>query len=392
VFHVPLSHVTFEQVERFCREFPEGVRVEYKQEPTNKIPKVISSFANTMGGIWVIGVRTDRANRARLPITGMAGRGGIEEQIVQSAQTSIYPAITPDVRVLNVPNEADRIVAIVKVHESFEAPHAVDSSTRVYVRVASTTQPYELADIDRIEYLLKRRQEPERRREELITQAAGRSPYKSATNRVRVIVSPVYPRGIVVPYESLYERAENLQYRNMLYLKRFRRIHEGITSSQLIARDLDYHFEVSIYGITFFEEPVDTTQTLEVLGTRERVPYLYPVDLLKPLARVLNHAIPLLQETVTNVMIRYELFGLQRVGFRPEFAGRRLTDPQLAVGQYRCVDPHIAVSTRSIIETLGDRRVQVISEIMEQVLWAFDYSNADLENLIGQTLREASLV
>lgn len=34
-----------------CRSFPEGVRVQYKQEPTRSIPKIVSSFANTVGGI-----------------------------------------------------------------------------------------------------------------------------------------------------------------------------------------------------------------------------------------------------------------------------------------------------------------------------------------------------
>lgn len=55
MFHTPLGQITFEQVVDFCKTFPEGVRVEYKQEPTKHIAKIISSFANTVGGIWIIG-------------------------------------------------------------------------------------------------------------------------------------------------------------------------------------------------------------------------------------------------------------------------------------------------------------------------------------------------
>lgn len=91
MFHIPLSEVTYDQVIEFCRAFPEGVRVEYKRDVAN-VSKVISSFANTGGGIWIIGVETDKSNNAILPPVGLARRAGIEEQIVQSAQSGIYRA------------------------------------------------------------------------------------------------------------------------------------------------------------------------------------------------------------------------------------------------------------------------------------------------------------
>jgi hypothetical protein len=46
MFHMPLPDVDFHHVEEFCRTWPEGVRVEYKQEIT-QVPKIVSSFANT---------------------------------------------------------------------------------------------------------------------------------------------------------------------------------------------------------------------------------------------------------------------------------------------------------------------------------------------------------
>ena len=50
------ADITFSDIEDFCREFGEGVRVEYKQEIDIKkhIPKIVSSFANAYGGIFVI--------------------------------------------------------------------------------------------------------------------------------------------------------------------------------------------------------------------------------------------------------------------------------------------------------------------------------------------------
>ncbi len=50
------SDITFSDIKEFCDGYSEGVRVEYKQQMTKDIPKIISSFANTQGGIFIIGV------------------------------------------------------------------------------------------------------------------------------------------------------------------------------------------------------------------------------------------------------------------------------------------------------------------------------------------------
>jgi hypothetical protein len=81
MFNKPLETATYDDVLAFCGTFTEGVRVEYKRTPVN-IPKVVSSLANTVGGIWVIGLETDAANRAILPPVGLPLTPGIEEQIV----------------------------------------------------------------------------------------------------------------------------------------------------------------------------------------------------------------------------------------------------------------------------------------------------------------------
>ena len=390
MFNTPLAQVNFDQIIRFCETFPEGVRVEYKRQPAD-IPKVISSFANTAGGIWVIGVETDPAtNMARFPLIGMPRAPGVEEQIVQSAHTGIYPAFTPDVRVFEVPGESDRIVVVVKVLESIEAPHAIENSTRVYIRVASITPPYDLAEIDRIEYFLKRRQEPERRREELINQAATKSPHQRI-RLIRVIVAPLFPRGVLIGHDTLYERAEHLELQRMPYLTEFRRIHEGLMSSSHVQRHIAHHFVVNIYGIAFFEETRQAVGDIEVRRRGARVPYITPIHLLDSAAHVLNHVIPLFRGMLTNILVRYELLRWDGVSLLPEFTDR-LIDRELAVEGHECIDPEISVSVHTILETLTERRVDVLVEIMEQVLWAFNYTDPRLRTHIESLLRLNRLI
>ena len=42
-----IDEITFEDVENFCKDNPEGVRVEYKQE-IKDVAKIVSSFANSL--------------------------------------------------------------------------------------------------------------------------------------------------------------------------------------------------------------------------------------------------------------------------------------------------------------------------------------------------------
>ncbi len=390
LFDTPLRDITFDDVVRFCKTFPEGVRVEYKREPAN-IPKVISSFANTVGGIWLIGVETDKANNMPIfPLAGMPRTAGVEERIVQSAQTGIYPGITPAVRTLDVPSDANRIIVVVKVPESIEAPHAIENSTQVYVRVASITSPYDLADIDRIEYLLKRRQEPERRREEVIAQMARRSPIRASIPRIRVVIAPIWPRGILVPLDDLYERAWIAERQGKEYLTALRRISGGIMSSRLALPRLNYHFEVDTHGIALFEihsEP----RTLPSGG--RQLSYVWLAHLLRSPAAALNLVLEFLRGAVTNVMIRYELFGWQGVGFLPEFGlGDMVYDQVETVEQHQCVVADFPVSVYTALETLPERRIEVWTDLVQQVLWAFDYTHPNLQNLVGETLRANRLI
>ena len=71
LFTKPKDEITFSDVEDFCREWPEGVRVEYKREIAH-IPKIVSSFANTQGGVFIIGAETDEQNKVKSPIQGIS--------------------------------------------------------------------------------------------------------------------------------------------------------------------------------------------------------------------------------------------------------------------------------------------------------------------------------
>jgi Putative DNA-binding domain len=383
LFNKVLSDVTYADVLAFCQTYPEGVRAEYKREAVH-IAKVVSSFANTFGGIWVIGVDTDKANRAILPPIGLPLTPGIEEKIVQSAQAGVYPPITPAVRVFDIPDKAGHVLVIVKVPESVDAPHAVENSTRVHIRVENTTESIELSDIDRIAYLLKRRRAPEEWREALIEQASAMSVFsqegKRETGRMRVIIAPMYPCGALFSYDELYQRARGLDDRGHRLLRNFRLVHEAIMAGQVTDSSSRHHLELSTNGILFFEEP------MEAAGQLEGIPYFHPINLLYPMVRALDTADHFFSGALTNLLIRCELIECVGVGYFHDDP-RRLAPSQRTLTQGQCLDRVVRVSAYSTAESLAIRRVEILTDLLRPILWAFSYRaeaglRADVEQMI----------
>ncbi len=216
MFTKPFSEIEFDDIETFCKTWSEGDRVEYKQELPGgeNRRKSISSFANMFGGFLIIGVVTDENNRAKLPIEGIPNKPGIEEQIVESAYTGIYPPVIPEVKVCDVPGKTGNVVVLVRVNESAEAPHAIQNSTKVYIRVGSTTQ---LADIDRIEYMLKRREKPQELSDRIINRVDDRvADYWSLTIQsvpnLTLIARPVFPYRPLISPLDIYEYVRARQF------------------------------------------------------------------------------------------------------------------------------------------------------------------------------------
>lgn len=197
----PITQVSSNDFIEFCRlELEEDVRLDYKLMPPTDLEKTIAAFANTLGGCILLGVRSDKTNNrpildsSRLP-AGMQKTPGVLERIAQKAHHAIYPPVAIEISsVLDHPNDHDKCFVLVRVPESREAPHAVCDRRIVYERVISTTDGYDLANIDRIEHLINRRRGLEERRIQIQGRVLSRAArlFKT-TPYLAVIVSPMYP-------------------------------------------------------------------------------------------------------------------------------------------------------------------------------------------------------
>ena len=376
MFNLSKDEITFEVVENFCREWPEGVRVEYKQEITKDIPKIVSSFANTQGGVFIIGVKADQTdNTVVFPIEGMPDTPGIEERIMQSAYEGIYPPVIPEVIKVNVP-ESENVVTIVRVDESVSAPHAIQNSTRVYIRVGSVTQPYkkpELSELDRIEYLFKRRQDTQIVTQQILDGIENRSSLIYTLNNptMKLIARPVFAYRPVISPTAIY----NL-YRTHAYIKR---VPGGICRFIEPSRRNNHEFsdnylELNEYGIVYYitklyEDEADTISMHD---------FIDGIDELLKYARRLYNAC----DAIVTIEVIAELENV----FEKKMP-RKLISGQIHLNSEPvCYTSKVSASTSKtyLSRDLKDLAHQktIFEELTLQLLWTFNIPT-DNENIIG---------
>jgi hypothetical protein len=210
-----LESLTFEQLDDFLStKLPEGNRLDYKVDVPKDLPKIIAAFANTLGGLIVFGVEEE--GNTTQPVwppppsgNGMECKRGLREQVLQIARDNIYPPVSIRISpVIENKHLAGKVLLVVRVDESRDAPHAVEKKREVYVyeRDGSTSSPYRLAEVDRIAALLHRRRDVEADRERMLTAEIerGRRFLNSPPQLRWAAVVPVYPWKAVVPARVCY--------------------------------------------------------------------------------------------------------------------------------------------------------------------------------------------
>ena len=357
MFTKPIDEITFDDAESFCKEWAEGVRVEYKRDINIKkqIPKIVSSFANTLGGIFLIGVDADQQNNRVNAIPGIPQQNGIEEQIQQSALTGIYPGVMPEIKLVGVPN-TDKVVVVVRVDESVQAPHAIQNSTRVYVRTGSITSPYDLADIDRISYMLKRRENSQIVFQQILNRVSERAKqnFRYDVPTLTVMVKPVFPYRPVISMSNIYQLCDEIK------LLPLRRVEGGVCHVLL-----ENYLEFNEYGVVYHRISLATLNQQEIE---------YPVFI-----EVVN----LLIEQVIGFYKECEYLGnIEVTAHLQDVLGIELIDPDNIlpgritddVEDTRCLNAEVFASKQCLsrdLESEADRK-DIVEELMGQLLWAFN--------------------
>ena len=150
IYTSPINEITWDNVQEFCNEkIPENSALDYKKDFPSNLEKTIAAFANSLGGIIIIGVAEDKENKPTLPLEGITFEKGLEERVMNKILTNITPPIFPEIKVC--PNkDSAKAYIVIRIPQSNQTPHAINKNTKVYFRTGNVNNPEDLADGDRI--------------------------------------------------------------------------------------------------------------------------------------------------------------------------------------------------------------------------------------------------
>src|SRR6516165_5508355 len=261
--------ITAHHIRAFCEKFREGLRVEYKANldasVREKIVKVVSSFANSQGGVLVIGV-TAVNGEPRAPFDGFVEteREELALTIENLCLSGIYPLLLPDNITLVRSDIPGRVFLVIEVGESSRAPHAVENSQKVYVRTGDSSNPYDLATIDSILDLMKRRRDPLALRNKLISEATERAndPANQVVPRMEISICPTYPQAALCTSVDVWNFLQQAQFlprpnmRVLLPANSLIRVPDGAANlTQHLAVRTRQYLELNRYGLLFASRP-----------------------------------------------------------------------------------------------------------------------------------------
>jgi Schlafen, AlbA_2 len=215
LYDKPIEQITFDDITAFCTERRrESIHLDYKREIDSSIARTIAAMANTWGGLILVGVDEDDS-RPRLPVAGIAYEEHLRERVNDIILGNITPPVFPEIQICRS-TDNQRALIVVRVAQSNLTPHAIRGNTRVYLRTDTSNQPEELATVDRILWLVDRRQRSaslkemfyQRADERWISLCAG----AGVTARHGELIfgmSPLYPFESLVAYRRLLQEIPN---------------------------------------------------------------------------------------------------------------------------------------------------------------------------------------
>ena len=209
IFTKPIAEMSYQDVVSFCQQgIGEGVNLDYKKDfPASGLEKTISAFANTFGGVILIGIE-DEDSKPKPPFEGIEHKDRLEERVWNIIVDNIYPPVFPEIRVC--PPHNNKTFVIIRVPQSNETPHAIYNNTQVYVRTGNRNKPEDLATIEQIEWLTNRRKKSEELREMLYRRAEERYQIICEQKNVRIesgeftlSFAPFYPQKPLISLEAI---------------------------------------------------------------------------------------------------------------------------------------------------------------------------------------------
>lgn len=174
IFQKPLQSITWSDLEELLTEKArENIRLDFKSQTlgTDKMLKMVSSFANTYGGHLVIGATESNGVIDGLP--GTTEEPNFDQQLTQICAGLLSPPLQPLVSPpIRSPLDLQKVCYVVRVEMSDLAPHFIERRKGFYVRTNDHSSQFEpkLGSYEELQHLQHRRQHLVSKREQMVAQ------------------------------------------------------------------------------------------------------------------------------------------------------------------------------------------------------------------------------
>jgi hypothetical protein len=397
LFRLSLHSVKWPDVVEFCdQREAERATLDYKEDIPRDIEKTVAAMANTLGGMIIVGVKEDNEAKPLLPATGTAMRRGLVEQITSKCVDNIYPPVVPEAQL--VLNEAgDRAFVILRIAQSGDAPHAIASNTRVYIRTGRQNSQDELASLDRISWMQDRRKQSEAFREWLFARAtarytliqAGKVPGIAASREsesgrclLTLSVSPTYPDATTVVRSPDLDRIRRkIVIRDPMGTASEFPIQESGTVNRVVEDGVvmhyagggglrTYHTHLNIHGLYFYKQSLLFLPPHEHRAGNNNC-FMRFSEIVDRAYSVLLSGNRFYDEIGYHgpLIVRLKLENM--IGY-PMLVGG-LTRPNEETFLRYSADPEIAALTFTNTRDMTSNRAEVVEGLVRRVAWGYDW-------------------
>ena len=358
---------------QFVRKFNEGIRVEYKsafdESVRRSTAKMISAFANTLGGVALIGVTT-HSGIPQEPIQGFdIPNEELPLVIEQICLQGINPPVIP--KITQVPSDIPgKCFLVIEVDASPEAPHAIENSRRVYVRTGNAANPYDLADVDTIIERFTRRQAVEKIRIELIERQKARSAYSLPSGskpKIAVSICPSFPHRPLAPRQDIWQFASTETYREGRFVpgNSIRRTIDGVNGS---TKQGTAYLDVGQHGNVFWKAILEPRLLYANVPNSIFLPFS---DVFQLVLKCTVCACRLYRTVNYRGPIQIDMQIDNCAGSSMPFLQER--NQIFELDSFRCVEPKVSAQLQSNSENLDaeDDVIEVLQELLGQFCWSF---------------------
>lgn len=164
-----LTNLTFDDIVNFAKEnHQEGVQLDYKEQfpDKDKLSQLVAAFANTRGGIIIVGIKENRDNGRPVKYEGIDD--GHHDEFVAQVIGNISPI--PAFEFYKTSEQDGKVFVLVRIFEGDETPYYPHNDSNIWIRTGSIKKPVEIASPEHAELLFKKAERAEigRKRNKLL--------------------------------------------------------------------------------------------------------------------------------------------------------------------------------------------------------------------------------